>query len=200
MKSNWTVAIVGAALLALPILPIPSACALEEPDLIPPLHPAEPHSVVNRGEVIYESHPEIAGTYWGHARHHRVLRGRLRGVAATAPGAIATATGSDQPVIDPMLRADWIAAQRAAAKSWHAGYYHTQWGGPVALMVPPTVRTHTRWGWGVAQTSVEPLYHQFRRPYPGPVGAAGPASPLLPTPRWPSHTDQFGVYPVRGPW
>lgn len=110
---------------------------------------------------------------------------------------------SGQPFIDPYARADWIAAHRAAVRSWHAGYYHTAWGQPVALMMPPTARMHTRWGWGVAQSTMHPLYHQYERPYPGPVAGDGTAAttlPLLPTPRWPSHTDQFGVYYVRGPW
>jgi hypothetical protein len=110
---------------------------------------------------------------------------------------------SGQPFIDPYMRADWIAAQRAAQQSWHAGYYHTAWGAPVALVVPPTVQMHTRYSWGVNQTRMEPLYQQFERPDPGPVGGeAGMmmVNPLQPTPRWPSHTDQFGVYYVRGPW
>lgn len=113
------------------------------------------------------------------------------------------AAQSGQPFIDPWARADWIAAQRASNSSWHAGYYHTAWGAPVALMVSPHARMHTRWGWGVAQSTMHPLYHQFERPYPGPVAgdaAAGVTQPLMPTPRWPSHTDQFGVYYVRGPW
>ncbi|TVS13090.1 MAG: hypothetical protein EA424_21890 [Planctomycetaceae bacterium] len=110
---------------------------------------------------------------------------------------------SGQPLVDPWMRADWIAQQRSANRSWHAGYYHTETGAPLALMVPPTVRSQTRWSWGVAQSSVSPLYHQFKRPYPGPAmgHAYGDSSgSLLPTPRWPSHTDQFGVYYIRGPW
>jgi hypothetical protein len=229
MNSNWTVAIVGAAVF---VLSIPPAAAWEEPDLIPPLTAAEPPLIVESGKALteYVSPPasahgtrfqigrrrDGAGGMFGHGGigghhgivghhgtlggHHGLLGSRLHAVAGHPTGAIAGAAHSGQPIIDPWLRADWIAQQRAATKSWHAGYYHTQWGGPVALMVPPTVRTQTRWGWGVAQTTVEPLYHQFKRPYPGPVGAAGPVAPLLPTPRWPSHTDQFGVYYVRGPW
>jgi hypothetical protein len=112
---------------------------------------------------------------------------------------------SDQPLIDPWARADWIASQRAATQSWHPGYYHTGWGAPVALVVPPTARMQTRMGWGVSQTTMTPIYHQFERPYPSAVTADGSAVPgaclpLRPTPRWPSHTDQFGVYSVRGPW
>jgi hypothetical protein len=30
--------------------------------------------------------------------------------------------------------------------------------------------------------------------------ATGGGAEIHPTPYWPSHTDQFGVYPVRGPW
>jgi hypothetical protein len=129
--------------------------------------------------------------------------GRIRAAAAGARHSTGSMATNHQPLIDPWMRADWIAAQRAAASSWHAGYYHTEWGAPLALMVPPTVRTHTRWSWGVAQTSVLPLYHQFERPYPGPpIGAmyGDGYSALRPTPRWPSHTDQFGVYYIRGPW
>ena len=43
-----------------------------------------------------------------------------------------------------------------------------------------------------------PIYHQFRRSYPGPFAGGGQG--FYPTPTWPSHTDQFGVYYVRGPW
>jgi hypothetical protein len=43
-----------------------------------------------------------------------------------------------------------------------------------------------------------PIYHQFHRDYQ--PGAAYGGSPILPTPKWPSHTDQLGVYPIRGPW
>jgi hypothetical protein len=129
--------------------------------------------------------------------------GRVRGAVAGARQSMASMAASGQPLIDPWMRADWTAQQRAATSSWHAGYYHTEWGAPLALMVPPTARSHTRLSWGVAQSSVEPLYHQFKRPYPGPPIGAGygdGSGSLLPTPRWPSHTDQFGVYPVRGPW
>ena len=108
-----------------------------------------------------------------------------------------------QPLVDCWAKADWMAAQEAAVRSWHAGYYHTTWGAPVALVVPPTARMQTRWGWGVAQSTMSPLYHQFERPYPGSSVGQGYGSgvmPLRPTPHWPSHTDQFGVYYVRGPW
>jgi hypothetical protein len=83
-------------------------------------------------------------------------------------------------------------------KSWNGGYYHTAWGVPVALVVPPTAELQTHWGWGVGNTRVTPICPQFKRNYPGDFvnGGAG----FYPTPNWPSDTDQFGVYYVRGPW
>ncbi len=85
----------------------------------------------------------------------------------------------------------------AASSAWHGGYYHAAWGSPVALVVPPTAEYQTKWGWGVGNTRVVPIAHQFGRTYPGPFV---PGTGFLPTPRWPSDTDQFGVYYVRGPW
>jgi hypothetical protein len=137
-----------------------------------------------------------------HLSGSHVAHADARGLVGDAHASIAGGLHSGQPLIDPWARADWIAQQRAARQSWHAGYYHTAWGGPVALMVAPTARMQTRWGWGVAQSTVSPIYPQFKRPYPSAAGggmAAG-TNPLQPTPRWPSHTDQFGVYYVRGPW
>jgi hypothetical protein len=81
---------------------------------------------------------------------------------------------------------------------WHGWYYHTEYGEPIALVVPPEAAFQTHWGWGVGQTTITPIYHQFARPYPG--AAVGDGVRFLPTPRWPSHTDQFGVYYIRGPW
>jgi hypothetical protein len=123
--------------------------------------------------------------------------------AAFCRGMCCTAGYHCGPLIDPWASADWRAQLEANRRSWHAGYYHSGWGAPVALVVPPTSRMQTRWGWGVAQSTMSPLWHQFDRPYPGNVaGGASGAAPmaLRPTPRWPSHTDQFGVYSVRGPW
>jgi hypothetical protein len=140
----------------------------------------------------------------------RGLFARSRGCACGdgAQGALAhlgSARYNCQGLIDPWARADWIASQRAMTQSWHAGYTHTGWGAPVALVVPPTARMQTRMGWGVSQSTMTPIYHQFERPYPSAMAADGTAvpgmcAPLYPTPRWPSHTDQFGVYYVRSPW
>ena len=82
--------------------------------------------------------------------------------------------------------------------SWHANYFHTATGMPVALVVPPTATMQTKWGWGVSQGTMTPIYHQFQRPYWG--GGDGGSGELMGTPAWPSHTDQFGVFYIRGPW
>ncbi len=87
---------------------------------------------------------------------------------------------------------------RHADSPWHAGYYHAAWGTPVALVVPPTAEYQTHWGWGVGNYRITPIRPQFKRNWPGP-GQYDPQG-FKPTPPWPSDTDQFGVYYVRGPW
>jgi hypothetical protein len=86
----------------------------------------------------------------------------------------------------------------ANTQPWNGGYYHTSHGHPVPLVVPPTANMQVKWGWGVAQSETVPIYHQYQRAYPGPFGGGGGV--LSPTPHWPSHSDQFGVYYARGPW
>jgi hypothetical protein len=92
---------------------------------------------------------------------------------------------------------DLQAQLRASRMSWHGPYYHTSYGAPVALLLPPTVSMQSSYSWGVAQTERYPVWPQFKRPYANPGGGG---MGLYPTPLWPSHTDQFGVYYVRAPW
>lgn len=95
-----------------------------------------------------------------------------------------------KPYIWPVRRAQYYDWNRQR-------YYHTSYGQPVALVVPPTATMQTNWGWGVGSSRLERLDHQFMRNYPG----AGPFGvPYKSTPIWPSDTTQFGVYHVRGPW
>ena len=91
-----------------------------------------------------------------------------------------------------------IANRRAQTAPWHGNYYEPAWGTPVALVVPPTAEFQTNYHWGVGGYRVTPIYHQFQRGYPGPGQSNG--TRFLPTPPWPSDTNQFGVYYVRGPW
>jgi hypothetical protein len=83
--------------------------------------------------------------------------------------------------------------------AWHAGYYHTMWGRPVALVVPLTATHQTNWGWGIGNTRVTPIHPQFQGPMSSGV-AAMPYGPYRPTPYYVSDTLQFGVYYIRGPW
>ncbi len=90
---------------------------------------------------------------------------------------------------------------RSQGKSWHSAWYDPWEGRPIALVVPPTAEFQTQYGWGVPSSRVMPIYHQFRRPYPGPGGVAGSGGGgFMPTPNQPSDTVQFGVNAVRGPW
>lgn len=96
-------------------------------------------------------------------------------------------------------RGDRIAARHARGMSWHAPYVHTATGLPLAYIVPPTAHMQTKWSWGVAQNTMSPIYHQFRRSHPG-ESAELSSEQFNHTPRWPSHTDQFGIYYIRGPY
>ncbi|MFH1267943.1 MAG: hypothetical protein ABIK89_19670 [Planctomycetota bacterium] len=91
-----------------------------------------------------------------------------------------------------------IAHRRAQTYAWHGDYYSPAWGMPTALVVPPTVQSQTQWGWGVGNTRVIGIPHQFDPGYPG-YGIYD-RSMFRPTPPWPSDTTQFGVYYIRGPW
>lgn len=86
----------------------------------------------------------------------------------------------------------------ATHSPWHAPYYHTAFGKPVSLVVPPIANLQTHYNWGVSGTTMTPIYHQYARPYPAGFGA--PEGAFRPTPFWPSSTDQFGVYYIRAPW
>ena len=110
-------------------------------------------------------------------------------VAASAMASICSAHGR--------LPDRW-AYRHAQGMSWHTPYYHTATGGPVSLVVPPTSNMQTKWGWGVSQGTMSPIYHQFQRPYHG--GAEIGGGELNGTPAWPGRSDHFGVYYIRGPW
>jgi len=90
------------------------------------------------------------------------------------------------------------ALRFSRTRPWHGNYAYTQRGGPVPLVVPPTAHLQRKMGWGVAQSSMTPIYHRYYRNFQGEV--VGEGYPFQATPNWPSHTDQFGVYYIRGPW
>lgn len=123
-----------------------------------------------------------------------------RQITAIVLGAVAgiALLGNTAQAGGPRTLADRWARNYASSRPWHGQYYHTEYSKPVALIVPPTAKMMTSYSWGVSQSEVSPIYHQFGRSYPG--NEAGIGAQFHPTPIWPSHTDQFGVYPVRGPW
>jgi len=96
-------------------------------------------------------------------------------------------------------RAGQRAYEQAQMYPWHGDYYSPAWGMPVALVVPPKVRAQTLWGWGVGNTRVIGVPHQYEPGYPTPGGGYDPRQ-FRPTPGWPTDTTQFGVYYIRGPW
>lgn len=98
---------------------------------------------------------------------------------------------------DAVAPSMWATRYRAPTYNWNGNYAHAQYGQPVAVALPPTVRLQTNWGWGVGSSRISRVDHQFGRDYPG----AGPfAGPFQKQPAWPQHTNQFGAYYVRSPW
>jgi hypothetical protein len=87
------------------------------------------------------------------------------------------------------------AQKHASRQPWHGDYYNLQYGAPVALVVPPNSMMQQNYSWGVSQNTMTPIHHQY-----GPTQTAGGGGAFYGTPVWPSHTRQFGVYPVRAPW
>jgi hypothetical protein len=123
----------------------------------------------------------------------RYILSLLAIVALTIAFAAPSARAGD-PYAATQLWSNQVAAQRA----WHGNYYYLPYGQPTALIVPPGAHMRQTFSWGVSQNLMYPLNHQYGRSatYPG---ASAPGS-FQSTPHWPSHTDQFGVYYVRGPW
>jgi hypothetical protein len=89
--------------------------------------------------------------------------------------------------------------QEALGRNWHGNYQYWRYGEPTALVVPPTASYQTSYGWGVGQTRMYPIHHQFGKAGAGIIGGGGNGM-FSRTPYWPSHTDQFGIYSVRAPW
>lgn len=113
--------------------------------------------------------------------------------AQSLPATQETASGSDIYGMTHVWNLNY-----AQNRPWHGNYYNQSYGHPTALVVPPTVSMRQTYSWGVSQNLTHPVYHQYGRNASSP-GAAGRGQ-FQPTPNWPSHTDQFGVYYVRGPW
>ena len=106
-----------------------------------------------------------------------------------AGAALAGEARGEMPYLKPL--------RRASMYNWHANYAHTEYGAPVALVVPPTAQLQTNWSWGAPSMRISRIDHQFTRNYPGPLPfGAG----VQYTPHWPQDTAQMGVYYVRGPW
>lgn len=99
---------------------------------------------------------------------------------------------------DPYAMTQVWAHNYAMDRPWHGQYYNQNYGRPLALVVPPTAHMRQTLSWGVSQNKTYPIYHQFGRSANSP--GAGSRGQFRATPNWPSHTDQFGVYYVRGPW
>jgi hypothetical protein len=119
-------------------------------------------------------------------------------LAASLLAALAATSGSDASAGDPYAMTQVWSHNFAMDRPWHGNYYHQMYGQPLALVVPPLAHMRQTLSWGVSQNLMYPIHHQFGRSANSP--GVAPAGSFYATPPWPSHTDQFGVYYVRGPW
>ena len=99
----------------------------------------------------------------------------------------------------PAQAGDGLFHRRASGEGmpWHGYYYEAAWGMPLALVVPPSCKLESHYGWSVGDTRVTRVAAQFS-PY-GPGEAVYDAHYFRPAPPIPSSTDQLGDYSVRGP-
>ena len=147
-------------------------------------HGAHLHgAVAHVGQSVHA----VGGAIQGHLLNYGQL---------AASGANANGFGSNAGWVWHSSWGDYWARTQANQRPWHGGYYWMRTGQPTALVVPPTVTMQSNYSWGVSQNTMTPVYHQFGGNPPN--GAGGGV--FRATPYWPTHTDQFGVYPVRGPW
>ncbi|MCP4891773.1 hypothetical protein N9D23_12100 [Rubripirellula sp.] len=119
-------------------------------------------------------------------------------LAAGMLSAVLAASSSNVDASDPYAATQIWSHNFSMSKPWHGPYYNQMYGQPLALVVPPTAHMRQTYSWGVSQNLMYPVPHQFGRSANSP--GVAPAGSFRPTPQWPSHTDQFGVYYVRGPW
>jgi hypothetical protein len=147
-------------------------------------HGAHLHgAVAHVGQSVHA----VGGAIQGHMLNYGQL---------AASGANANGFGSNAGWVWHSSWGDYWARTQANQRPWHGGYFWLRTGQPTALVVPPTVTMQSNYSWGVSQNTMTPVYHQFGGNPPN--GAGGGV--FRATPYWPTHTDQFGVYPVRGPW
>ena len=119
-------------------------------------------------------------------------------LAAVVAASMTTLLQQESSAGDPYAQYQVWSHNFSMDRPWHGGYYAQRFGQPTALVVPPTAQMRQTYSWGVSQNLMYPIHHQFGRSANSP-GAAGNGM-FRPTPMWPSHTDQFGYYYVRGPW
>ncbi len=124
---------------------------------------------------------------------HAQVFGRFAGAGYGSNGA---GPGAPLMWVSHSTWGDYWARNQANSQPWHGDYYYLKTGQPTALVVPPTIQMQQNYSWGVSQNTMTPVYHQFG---PGPSNGGGGGA-FRATPYWPSHTNQFGVYPVRSPW
>jgi len=154
-------------------------------------------SMIANAQQVVSNSQCTSGNCSGHSHAGYGLHGHGLGLGAAGAGAgNGAGFGNNAGWAVHGSWGDYWARNQASQRPWHGGYYSMRTGQPTALIVPPTVTMQSNFSWGVSQNTMTPVYHQFSGNAPN--GAGG--GMFRATPYWPTHTDQFGIYPVRGPW
>ena len=74
---------------------------------------------------------------------------RFKILAATV--ILSAVAASSAEAVAPSM---WATRYRAPTYNWNGNYAHVQYGQPVAVALPPTVRLQTNWGWGVGSSRI----------------------------------------------
>ncbi len=119
-------------------------------------------------------------------------------VVALAVGAFGLIRPAEAGIRDRIAYRSASFSDPVLEAPWHGEYYDTAWGMPVAVLVPPRPRTQTNYGWGIGGNTVTPVQAQFQRMEP--PESEYHRNAFHSTPLWPSNTNQFGDYYIRGPW
>ena len=124
---------------------------------------------------------------------------RLHALIGMAAGILCGLVDQQVSAAPPYFYSSKGLTHEAMRRPWHQSYYHSQWGRPVPLVVPPVAGMHTEYSWGVTMNEMRPIYHHYSRSISGHTDS-GVTQPISPSPYSPTSTRQMGVNYIRAPW
>ena len=106
---------------------------------------------------------------------------RLHALIGMAAGILCGLVDQQVSAAPPYFYSSKGLTHEAMRRPWHQSYYHSQWGRPVPLVVPPVAGMHTEYSWGVTMNEMRPIYHHYSRSISGHTnsGVTQPISPSI---------------------